>query len=67
MLDKLKAINGYFVQTAHLMVGVPSYQNYLDHLANTHSDPPVMDYEAFFRERQAARFGEGTNRMSRCC
>lgn len=67
MFEKLKAFNGYFVQTAHLMVGVPSYQNYLDHMAKTHSDKPVMDYEAFFRERQAARFGEGPNRMSRCC
>jgi uncharacterized short protein YbdD (DUF466 family) len=67
MLKKLKSINNYFVQTAHLMVGVPNYQQYLDHMAKTHSDKPVMDYETFFRNRQAARFGEGPNRMSRCC
>ena len=59
VLDKLKALNGYFVQTAHLMVGVPSYQTYLDHMKTTHGDAmPVMNYEEFFRERQAARFGE---------
>ena len=49
------------------MVGMPSYQNYLDHMAKTHGDKPVMNYEEFFRERQAARFGGGPNRMSRCC
>ena len=67
MLKKLKTINSYFVQATHLMVGMPSYQNYLDHMAKTHHGKPVMNYEEFFRERQAARFGEGPNRMSRCC
>ncbi|NDC60492.1 MAG: putative selenoprotein [Betaproteobacteria bacterium] len=67
MFEKLKVINSYFVQTANLMVGLPSYQNYLDHMAKTHADKPVMDYETFFRERQAARYGEGATRMSRCC
>lgn len=68
VLEKLKALNGYFVQTAHLMVGVPSYQTYLDHMKTTHGyDKPVMNYEEFFRERQAARFGEGATRISRCC
>ena len=67
MLEKLKVINSYFVQATHLMVGMPSYQNYLDHMAKTHGDKPVMNYEEFFRERQAARFGGGPNRMSRCC
>lgn len=67
MLKKLKTINNYFVQATHLMVGMPSYQNYLDHMAKTHNGKPVMNYEEFFRERQAARFGEGPNRMSRCC
>jgi len=68
VLEKLKALNGYFVQTAHLMVGVPSYQNYLDHMRTVHGeDKVVMNYEEFFKERQAARFGEGATRISRCC
>jgi uncharacterized short protein YbdD (DUF466 family) len=50
------------------MVGVPSYQNYLDHMKTVHGeDKVVMNYEEFFKERQAARFGEGATRISRCC
>jgi len=27
----------------------------------------LMSYEAFFRERQEARYGGGKGRMGRCC
>ncbi|RUP24160.1 MAG: putative selenoprotein, partial [Curvibacter sp.] len=33
----------------------------------THPGEPVMSYEAFFRERQEARYGGGKGRMGRCC
>jgi uncharacterized short protein YbdD (DUF466 family) len=33
----------------------------------THPEQAPMSYEAFFRERQDARYGVGTGRMSRCC
>jgi uncharacterized short protein YbdD (DUF466 family) len=46
------------------MVGVPDYGTYLRHMAATHPDQPPMDYEAFFRERQDARYG---SRTGRCC
>lgn len=54
----------YFVQSLRLMVGVPDYGTYLRHMAATHPDQPPMDYEAFFRERQDARYG---SRTGRCC
>jgi uncharacterized short protein YbdD (DUF466 family) len=43
------------VQTARLMVGVPDYQTYVVHRQTQHPGLPVMSYEEFFRERQAAR------------
>ena len=46
------------------MVGVPDYGSYVAHMKATHPDQPPMSYEAFFRERQAARYG---SRMGRCC
>ena len=67
MLQKLAAAGRYFGQTARLMVGVPSYDNYLAHMKRTHPDQPVMSYEAFFRERQEARYGGGKGRPIRCC
>ncbi len=48
-----------------LMVGVPSYRIYVEHMAATHPDRPVMTEAAFFRDRQKARYG-GRN-GGKCC
>ena len=49
------------------MVGQPSYDTYVAHRQRTHPGEPVMSYEAFFRERQEARYGGGDGRPGRCC
>ncbi len=63
MLGKFGA---YLGQTARLMIGLPDYDNYLNHMQQTHPDQPVMTYEEFFRERQDARYG-GNGRIAKCC
>jgi len=55
----------YLGQTLRLMVGVPDYENYVEHMRRTHPDQEPMTYEAFFRERQDARYG-GKKRLG-CC
>jgi len=57
----------YFAQSLRLMVGQPDYGAYVAHMKATHPEQAPMSYEAFFRERQDARYGVGTGRMSRCC
>jgi uncharacterized short protein YbdD (DUF466 family) len=52
-------------QALRLMVGMPDYGNYLQHMARTHPDEAPMDYESFFRNRQEARYGGGSG--VRCC
>ena len=54
----------YMAQSFRLMVGVPDYGSYVAHMKATHPDQEPMSYEAFFRERQAARYGMGGGR---CC
>ncbi|MES2887710.1 MAG: YbdD/YjiX family protein [Pseudomonadota bacterium] len=54
----------YLGQALRLMVGLPDYDNYLSHMAATHPGGPVMSYEAFFRDRQSARYG---GRTGPCC
>jgi uncharacterized short protein YbdD (DUF466 family) len=54
----------YMAQSLRLMVGLPDYGSYVEHMQRTHPDQAPMDYEAFFRERQAARYGSATGR---CC
>ena len=51
-------------QTARLMVGVPDYDTYVQHMQNTHPTQTPMTRPAFFANRQAARFAGGG---MRCC
>ncbi len=53
--------------TARLMVGVPDYGAYVAHRQKLHPGEPVMNYEDFFRERQASRYGVNGGKISRCC
>ena len=48
-----------------LIVGLPDYEAYTAHLLNAHPDQKPLSRDAFFRERQAARFGSGGG--LRCC
>lgn len=64
MFDQLAKVGRYLGQTAKLMVGVPDYDTYVQHMRTTHPDQTPMTYEAFFRDRQAARYGEG---KGPCC
>ncbi|XBG33292.1 YbdD/YjiX family protein [Pseudomonas sp. 13.2] len=57
MFNDLGRLGKYLGQAARLMVGMPDYDNYVEHMQKTHPDKPVMSYEAFFRERQEARYG----------
>jgi uncharacterized short protein YbdD (DUF466 family) len=64
LLDDLGRAGRYLTQSLRLMVGVPDYGSYVKHMRATHPDQEPMNYEAFFRERQAARYGSATGR---CC
>ncbi|VVD63316.1 YbdD/YjiX family protein [Pandoraea terrigena] len=65
MLDEVGKVGRYLGQAMRLMVGLPDYETYVAHMQATHPDQPVMNYEAFFRERQEARYGG--KRGGRCC
>jgi len=63
-LNELRSAGRYLGQALRLMVGLPDYDAYVNHMRATHPDAPVMSYEAFFRERQNARYGVGAGK---CC
>ncbi|BDD91777.1 YbdD/YjiX family protein [Pandoraea sp. XJJ-1] len=65
MLDEVGKVGRYLGQAMRLMVGLPDYDTYVAHMQATHPDQPVMSYEAFFRERQEARYGGKGG--GRCC
>lgn len=66
-MPDLKQIFRHLGHAGRMMVGVPDYDNYVAHHAAHHPDAPVMSYEEFFRERQNARYGGGSGKVSRCC
>jgi len=52
-------------ETARLMVGQPSYEAYLAHMAAHHPERAPMSRTAFFRDREQARYGGKGG--GRCC
>ncbi len=52
------------VQMGRLIIGVPDYDTYVAHVRRNHPERTPMSYEAFFAERQAARYKAGGGR---CC
>ena len=64
MFQDLAKVGKYLGQTARLMVGIPDYDTYVQHMRLKHPDKPAMTYEEFFRERQEARYGGAT---AKCC
>ena len=62
--DDVRNAGKYLGQAMRLMVGLPDYETYVTHAREVHPDRPVMSYEEFFRERQAARYGGG---VGKCC
>ncbi len=65
MFNDLSRMGKYLGQAARMLVGMPDYDTYVEHMRNKHPDKPVMTYEEFFRERQEARYGGGKGRPGR--
>lgn len=57
MFNKIGQAGKYLGQAAKLMIGVPDYDNYVQHMRRTHPEQAPMTYAEFFRERQDARYG----------
>jgi len=51
-------------ETSRLMIGIPDYDRYVEHVSIHHPEQPIMSYREFFDNRQQARYGMG---MKRCC
>ena len=65
MFDSLAKAGKYLGQAAKLMIGMPDYDNYVEHMRINHPDQTPMTYEALFRDRQEARYGGKGG--AKCC
>lgn len=65
-----KALKNFFAQRHtffSLLVGVPSYETYVEHMKHHHPDQPVKTRKEFFCEAQEARYNGKGGKVSRCC
>lgn len=67
MFGNLGKAGKYLGQAARMLVGMPDYDTYVQHMQTNHPDKPMMTYEEFFRERQQARYGGDGKGGMRCC
>lgn len=67
MLNKLRQINSYREQFLSLLVGVPSYETYVEHMQSHHPGEPVKSRKQFFCEAQEERYNAKDGKVSRCC
>jgi uncharacterized short protein YbdD (DUF466 family) len=63
----LSKVKRFISRTANLMCGMPDYDTYVAHRKARHPGEPVMSREEFFRNRQSARYADGSGRGMRCC
>ncbi len=40
-----------------MLIGIPDYDNYVEHMKTNRPDKPYMTYTEFFRRQQEARYG----------
>ncbi len=50
-----------------LLVGVPSYEIYVEHMKKHHPEEEIVCQKQFFAEAQEARFNAKGGKISRCC
>lgn len=48
----------------HLLVGMPSYDKYVEHMRTKHPEREIKSQKEFFKEALEARYNGGVNR---CC
>jgi len=65
--ERFAALTKCICQGARLMVGLPDYDIYVEHMRRAHPGAVVMSYAEFFRERQNARSGADGRKGFRCC
>ena len=67
MLKKLWQVWGERKRFISLLVGVPSYEVYVEHMKKHHPEEEVVCQKQFFAEAQEARFNAKGGKISRCC
>lgn len=64
LLDKFKKLYRRSDRFINLLVGMPSYDKYVEHMKTVHPDQEILSRSDFFKEALDARYKGG---FTRCC
>lgn len=64
LLDKFKKLYRRSDRFINLLVGMPSYDKYVEHMKTRHPDKEILSRNDFFKEALDARYNGG---FTRCC
>ncbi len=64
LLDKLRRLYQRSDRFINLLVGMPSYDKYVEHMRTKHPDRNILSRKDFFKEALEARYNGGA---TRCC
>ncbi|TQR60215.1 KCU-star family selenoprotein [Campylobacter troglodytis] len=64
LLDKLKALYQKSDRFVSLLVGMRSYDKYVEHMQTKHPERTILSRKDFFKEALEARYNGG---VTRCC
>ncbi|MHA7107944.1 YbdD/YjiX family protein [Bacillus sp. C-3-6] len=67
MLKKLWQVWEKRKRFISLLVGVPSYEVYVEHMKKHHPEEEIVCQKQFFAEAQEARFNAKGGKILRCC
>lgn len=59
---KLKALYAKSDRFTHLLVGIPSYSKYLEHIKTKHPEAIPKTQKEFFKEVMAQKYGAGSSK-----
>jgi uncharacterized short protein YbdD (DUF466 family) len=66
-MTDLKRVLRRLRETCLLMVGIPDYDRYVEHMKIYHPERSAMTQEEFFWDRQKSRYADGKGRMRGGC
>ncbi|RDU64831.1 KCU-star family selenoprotein [Helicobacter sp. MIT 14-3879] len=64
LLNKIKNLYKKSDRFFHLLVGMPSYDKYVEHMKKNHPDKVPKSQRDFFKEALENKYGQGG---SKCC
>lgn len=64
LLDKFKRFYHRSDRFINLLVGMPSYDKYVEHMKTRHPEREILSRKEFFKEALEARYNGGA---TRCC